>query len=136
MDSVGKFAKIMNYGKSLFQNLRRIHPLWASALAAQLVKSGNSTADTAQHIEAVLKTLASQPGKSYNIAISSTSQAAPVVSPMIKLKNINPNTPILDMSNVKISESDIKPNGVVSATVLRRKRKPGVKSGSGKGSSW
>ena len=131
MDSVGKFAKIMHYGKSLFQNLRKVHPLWASALAAQLIKSGNSKLETSQQIETVLKTLANESGKPLSIAIaSSSSPSTPVVSPMIKLKNINPGTPVIDMSNVKINESDIKGNGTVSASVIKRKIKPKAGKGS------
>ena len=137
MDSVGKFAKIMHYGKSLFQNLRKVHPLWASALAAQLIKSGNSKLETSQQIETVLKTLANESGKPLSIAIASSSSpapsgaaVAPVVSPMIKLKNINPGTPVIDMSNVKINESDIKGNGTVSASVIKRKIKPKAGKGS------
>ena len=134
MDSVGKFAKIMNYGKALFKNLRRTKPIWASVLAAQMLKSGNCQADTAKHIESMLTTLAKESGSSFNVAISAT-PAQPIVSPLIKLKNINPSTPILDLRNVEIQGNKdlvmkMPPDWVKRPKNTKRKPK------SGKGSSF
>ena len=148
MDSVGKFAKIMNYGKALFKNLRRTKPIWASVLAAQMLKSGNCQADTAKHIESMLTTLAKESGSSFNVAISAT-PAQPIVSPLIKLKNINPNTPILDMRDailspakgyVKINEKQLENGNQLIMKMppdwVKRPKNTKRKPKSGKGSSF
>ena len=93
MDSVGKFAKIMALGKSLFANIRRAQPLVARFLAYKLLEKSNTSASTAAEIENVLSQLAKDSGNTYSIAISSSSNAGlgkiqnqQIVSPLIKLK--------------------------------------------------
>ena len=102
MDSVGKFAKIMALGKSLFANIRRAQPLVARFLAYKLLEKSNTSASTAAEIENVLSQLAKDSGNTaqfprhaaYSIAISSSSNAGlgkiqnqQIVSPLIKLKD-------------------------------------------------
>ena len=134
MDSVGKFAKIMALGKSLFANIRRAQPLVARFLAYKLLEKSNTSASTAAEIENVLSQLAKDSGNTYSIAISSSSNAGlgkiqnqQIVSPLIKLKEGKQprgNLVVLPVKNTKNIKNIKKLPKIID---LRK---------TGKGSTW